>query len=140
MILLWLFLAPSIDLKCGPLLKEKAGYPQKLAEVSTLAAQNLEGHAKWVEAGKSKPAKAEADTLRQLAKDHRDVAVALEKLRKDLEKAGSLQPAPHDMDAIDPNLVKSFAQQAQLERAVAAQLSGDAVAIEQMLAQLPKKK
>ena len=138
MILLWLFLAT--ELKCGPALKAKAEYPQKLAEVSTLAAQNLEGHAKWVEAGKSKPGKAEADTLRQLAKDHHDVAVALEKLRKDLEKAGTLQPAPHDMDAIDPNLVKGFAQQAQLERAVAAQLTGDAVAIEQMLAQLPKKK
>lgn len=138
MMLLWLFLAT--DLACGPALKAKAEYPQKLAEVSQLAAQNLEGHAKWVEAGKSKPAKAEADTLRQLAKDHRDVAAALERLRKDLEKAGALAPAPHDMDKIDPNLVKSFAQQAQLERAVAAQLSGDAVAIEQMLAQLPKKK
>jgi hypothetical protein len=140
MMLLWLFLAPSIDLKCGPTLKEKALYPQKLAEVSTLAAQNLEGHAKWVEAGKSKPGKAEADLLRQLAKDHRDVAAALERLRKDLDKAGSLAPAPHDLDAIDPNLAKGFAQQAVLERSVAQQLTGDANAIEQMLAQLPKKK
>ena len=138
MMLLLLFL--SNELKCGIELKEKAAYPQKLSELSAQAADNLEGHAKWVAAGKSKEGRAEAEALRRLARDHREVAAALKKLRADLEKAGTLAPAPHDLDAIDDKLVKGFSYQAELERTLAQLLLVDATAIEQMLAQLPKKK
>jgi len=137
--MLLLFLLSS-ELKCGPLLKQKAMYPQKLAEVSTLAAANLEGHAKWVIADKSKEARAEAETLRRLARDHREVAAALKKLQTDLEKAGTLAPAPHNLETIDPNLVKGFSAQSELERTLATLLVTDAASIDQMLAQLPKKK
>jgi hypothetical protein len=137
--MLLLFLLSS-ELKCGPALKQKALYPEKLAEISTQAAANLEGHAKWVSAGKSKEARAEAEALRRLARDHREVAAALKKLQADLEKAETLAPAPHDLETIDPNLVKGFSYQSELERALAPLLLIDAASIDQMLAQLPKKK
>jgi len=130
----------SSELKCGPALKEKAMFPQKFAEMSTQAAANLEGHAKWVGADKSKEARAEAETLRRLARDHREIAAALKKLQADLEKAGTLSPAPHNLETIDPELVKGFAYQSELERALAPLLITDAASIDQMLAQLPKKK
>jgi hypothetical protein len=125
---------PGNVMPCGDMIKNHVIFPTKMAELMTAIADNLEGHAKWMGTVKgSKEAKAEADALRKIAKDHRDLAAAMKKAAATMEKASSIAPAPHDMKTMDPKAGESMMKQAALEKEIGGMMQKDASEMEKMV-------
>jgi hypothetical protein len=124
---------------CGSMMKAVLPLPTKFAELMTVVAENMEGHATWVGASKDKAAKAEAASMKKIGKDHRDVANSLKKVIADMEAAGKLTAAPHDMSKMDPKMGEMAMKQVALERELAAMMTKHADETEKMMKEMGHK-
>ena len=116
---------PGSQMTCGQMMASKAVMPQKMSELLTNVADNLEAHAKWV-GTKDKAAKAENDQLIKVAKEHRAIAASMKKTAETMQKGKDLAQAPHDMKTMDPKMAEGMTRQIALEREMASLLQKDA--------------
>jgi hypothetical protein len=92
---------------CGRELAEGAEVPELLGELWGHVASNLESHAKWV--GTATPeAAAEHDSLRHIAVEYRNIALAAERAAVVMKSMSELAPAPHDPARLDRNAQARF--------------------------------
>jgi NDP-sugar pyrophosphorylase family protein len=118
---------------CGEKMKALIPLPTKFEELMTSVSDNMNAHATAMNASTDKNAKAEAHVFKKLADDHRVVAHQMKKIIKDMEAAGKLAPAPHDMMKSDPKHGEAMLNQAKLEREMAALMVKDAEETEKMV-------
>jgi hypothetical protein len=106
---------------CGAMMKSLVPLPTKFAELMQAVTDGMTAHANWIAQGKDPAAKAEAAAMKKIALDHQAVMNDVKKAAADMEAAGTLQPAPHDMSKMDPKQMgEMMMKQATLEREMAA--------------------
>lgn len=126
---------------CGAMMKSLVPLPTKFAELMTAVADGFDAHAAWVAMGKDANAKAEADALKKISKDHRALAAAAKQAATNMEAAGKLAPALHDTSKMDgKKMGEMIMKQATLEKEMAALMVKHAEDMEKMVAEMPKAK
>ncbi len=105
---------------CGAMMKSLVPLPTKFAELMTAVADGMTAHANWIAGNKDPKAQTEATNIKKIAQDHRDMAAAAKKAAADMEAAGTMAPAMHDMSKMDQKaMADSMMKQAALEKEMA---------------------
>jgi hypothetical protein len=112
--------------------------PTKFSELMTSVAANMDAQAAALATSKDKACKAEAASMKKLAKDHQTVAAQMKKIAADMEAAGKLTPGVHDMSKPDPKMGEMMMKQTALEREMAAMMVKNADETDKMLKEMAK--
>ncbi|HSI06026.1 MAG: hypothetical protein ACAI38_15405 [Myxococcota bacterium] len=128
------------DMKsCGQHMADRAVLPTKMVELMTSVADMMDAHAAFMVATAkgNKDAIAEADGMKMLAKDHRDLATMMGKTATNMTNAAKWPNAPHDekMMMSDPKIMESMKRLLKTEKEMAALMQQD---IAMMEAHAPK--
>jgi hypothetical protein len=124
---------------CGQHMADHAVLPTKLAEVMTAVAEMMDTHAAYMMANAKgdKNAIAEADGMKAIAKDHRELAKIATTTATRMTEAAKWPNVPHDMSKMmaDPKIQASMKNMLKAEKEMAALMQQD---IAMMEANAPK--
>jgi hypothetical protein len=124
---------------CGQHMAEHAVLPSKMTEVMNAVADMMDAHAAFMVANAKgdKNAMAEADGMKMIAKDHRDLAKMMTTTATHMTEAAKWPNAPHDMNKMmaDPKIQAAMKNLLKTEKEMAALMQQD---IAMMEAHAPK--
>jgi hypothetical protein len=118
---------------CGEMLSQGAPMLEKMAEMHTLMAEELELHVKWLGKAKDKAVKAEVTAISGLAKEHKALAASFKKMAASLTKMKDLAPVAHDPKAMDPKLPEIWTKELALGKELGEMMAKAQAMKEEML-------
>ena len=120
---------------CGQMTASMAAIPEKLAVGAMSVAEMEEAHAKFMSSNKDKASQAEVKGLRELAKEHKQVAASIEKVAAEMRKAASWPAAPHDMAKMkaDPALAAAGKKVLDAHKEIIAEMQKMVANMEKMM-------
>jgi hypothetical protein len=129
--------AAAMDTKsCGQHMAETAVLPSKMHELMTAVADMAEAHAAFMAANAkgNKDAIAEADGMKMIAKDHRELATMMGKTAEHMTAAAKWPNAPHDMNKMmaDPKIMDAMKRVMKNEKEMIALMQTHQSQMEQM--------
>lgn len=123
-----------MDKSCGQHMADKAVLPNKMVELMTAVADTMEAHAAFMVANAkgNKDAIAEADGLKAIAKDHRELATMMGKTATNMTNAGKWPNVPHDMNKMmsDAKIKEAMARMLKTEKEMSALMQQDIAMME----------
>jgi hypothetical protein len=121
---------------CGQHMAEHAVLPNKMTEVMNAVADMMDAHAAFMVANAKgdKNAMAEADGMKMLAKDHRELATMMSKTGTHMTDAAKWPNAPHDMNKMmaDPKIQMAMKNLLKTEKEMSALMQQDIAMMESM--------
>ena len=119
---------------CGQMLSSMAVIPEKISMGATSVANMWEAHAKFMSANKDKASQAEVKGLRELVKEHKQIAADLDKAASSMKKAASWPAAPHDMAKMkaDPELMAAQKKVLEVHKEIIAEMQKMVANMEKM--------
>jgi hypothetical protein len=124
---------------CGQHMADRAVLPSKMTELMTSVADMMDAHAAFMIANAkgNKDAMAEAEGMKMLAKDHRELSTMMSKTATNMTNAAKWPNAPHDMNKMmaDPKIQETMKRLLKNEKEMHALMQQD---IAMMEAHAPK--
>ena len=124
---------------CGQHMADHAVLPHKMTDLMNAVADMMDAHAAYMMANAkgNKSAVTEADGMKMIAKDHRELAKMMTTTATHMSDAAKWPSAPHDMDKMmaDPKIQAAMKNVLKNEKEMAALIQQD---IAMMEANAPK--
>jgi hypothetical protein len=119
---------------CGQMLSSMSVIPEKLSMGAMSAANMWEAHAKLMSSNKDKASQAEVKGLRDLVKEHKQIAADLDKAASSMKKAASWPAAPHDMAKMkaDPDMMAAQKKMLEASKEIIAEFQKMVANMEKM--------